>query len=43
MLCRSLQEARDGAIIERDKAIISQRDIDQQLQQLKMQLVVITK
>ncbi|XP_065884975.1 progesterone-induced-blocking factor 1-like [Dysidea avara] len=34
---RSLQDAHDVAIIERDKAIASERDIDQQLQELKIQ------
>lgn len=32
---RSLQEARDAAIVERDKVIISERETDQQLQELK--------
>ena len=36
---RNLQEARDGAIVERDKAIASERETDQQLQQLKSLLV----
>ena len=36
---RSLQEARDAAIVERDKAITSERETDQLLQQLKSLLV----
>ena len=38
---RSLQEARDAAIVERDKAIASERETDQQLQQLKSLLVLL--
>lgn len=36
---RSLQEARDTALVERDKAIASERETEQQLQQLKSLLV----
>lgn len=37
---RVLQEARDAAIVQRDKAISSEREIDQQLQELKSLLVL---
>lgn len=37
---RTLQEARDAAIVERDKAIASERETNQQLEQLKILSVV---